>query len=343
MKISRDNYEIWFLDYLEERLDPGQREEVRQFLKEHPDLADELEAFSLSLVADGTLSFPGKAGLKKSMYDESEFFETTALAATEGDLSEEELARFTDWLTSHPEQNQIVNSLERCKLQPDLQITFPGRGQLKKKRSFNTVWIGVASVAALLLLALLLTYPEKETIQPIQQMSSTSILPSPVISPTVESRVLAHPSKAKSPITSIPVKTLKAVSSDKKGNLQPTQEEAHVVPHEYLAVQVMKPKTKAIESDLPSFTDHIALRMQDMAHPASNEISLSDFLQNKLEALKAEEPKSFPTREEFTLAGLRLFSRLPGNHLTGKKGRDGRLTTISFNTQLLAFSIPVNR
>ncbi|MEM9050444.1 MAG: hypothetical protein AAGC47_00195 [Bacteroidota bacterium] len=50
-KITRDNYEAFFLDFLEENLDDDQRAEFERFLELHPDLAselDEYEDFSLS-------------------------------------------------------------------------------------------------------------------------------------------------------------------------------------------------------------------------------------------------------------------------------------------------------
>jgi len=59
--------------------------------------------------------------------------------------------------------------------------------------------------------------------------------------------------------------------------------------------------------------------------------------------MKNQGPKGFFSREEVAVAGLRFFSLLPGKHLTGKKGRDGKLKSITFNTQMLAISIPVNK
>ncbi|MCH2215983.1 MAG: hypothetical protein MK086_12505 [Flavobacteriales bacterium] len=50
-KITRDNYEAFFLDFLEGSLDDDQRAEFEKFLELHPDLAselDEYEDFSLS-------------------------------------------------------------------------------------------------------------------------------------------------------------------------------------------------------------------------------------------------------------------------------------------------------
>jgi hypothetical protein len=99
MKINRDNYESWFLDYLEGNLDPEQMEMVRRFKIEHPDLADEAEEFSLFLKADSGLVYPGKHLLRKEVYDDPVHFEQFAIAAMEGDMSEEELRQFQHWST----------------------------------------------------------------------------------------------------------------------------------------------------------------------------------------------------------------------------------------------------
>lgn len=45
MKITRDNYESWFLDYLEGNLEEGMKEAFQEFLRHHPDLQEELRQF----------------------------------------------------------------------------------------------------------------------------------------------------------------------------------------------------------------------------------------------------------------------------------------------------------
>lgn len=46
-KITRHNYEAFFLDYLEGNLSEAQKAELSVFLKEHPDLAEEIDDFEL--------------------------------------------------------------------------------------------------------------------------------------------------------------------------------------------------------------------------------------------------------------------------------------------------------
>ena len=165
MKITRDNYESWFLDYIEENLDQEQMEMVRLFKIEHPDLADETEEFSPFLKADSGLVYPGKHLLKKEVYDDPVHFEQSAIAAMEGEMSEEELRLFQNWLDKNPDRKKIVKEFEQCRLLPDKKITFPGKSRLKKKTIWMTGWMQVAAVAAIALLVLLTFIPESRKIQ----------------------------------------------------------------------------------------------------------------------------------------------------------------------------------
>ena len=88
MKITRDNYEIWFLDYLVGRLDKEGMEAVQNFLIHHPNLAEELDTEIITLHTDHNSRFAGKESLKKEPLDDPAVFETAAIASMEGDLTE---------------------------------------------------------------------------------------------------------------------------------------------------------------------------------------------------------------------------------------------------------------
>ena len=65
MNVNRDNYESWFLDYLDGRLDAGQTGMLMSFLEFNPDLKEELEGMELlKLEAAGT-EYDLKASLRK--------------------------------------------------------------------------------------------------------------------------------------------------------------------------------------------------------------------------------------------------------------------------------------
>jgi hypothetical protein len=341
MKLTRDNYEIWFLDYLEGSLEQGQMDEVRLFLSLNPDLAEELESFAPALSANKGVIFPNKNKLKKDSYEDPLFFETAAIAAMEGDLDQEELNSFEKWLAKNPDKQELIHQFERTRLKPDPSITYPVKAVLKKKTTVIAFWFRVVSVAAILLLAVFLFYPTtRKQDSPARITAGTSM---PEQSNPVKKDV-ADAGKV------IPV-TVKADNRQKQNALHMNRKVKKIAApdtplvevRQTVSIAMLEARSIPVHTFVPVFTDLVPLKTPENVFFANNEISLSDFLENKLQTMKANGPKRFFSREEFTIAGLHLFSRLPGNHLTGKKGSDGRLKTISFNTPLLAFSIPVNR
>jgi hypothetical protein len=341
MKITRDNYEIWFLDYLEGRLDHPNMEEVRHFLLHHPDLADELDAISISLSIDQTVRFPDKEKLKRDSYDDAALFETWAVAAAEGDLKEEETIAFERWLDKRAVQKEFIRQLKLSKLEPNLEVTFPNKRRLKKKTTVIAVWIKVTAVAAILLIALFLFYPETKnqkrypitisetTMPPVEIPSASNI-------PTGKSTVHAT-LEGKTKQTQVVLASRKNVSRSKTKD-QPLKETRQMIPVEMLTARLV-----TLYSYEPVFNELVLIKIPGPYYAVTNKIPLSEFLRVKLQALKANGPKGFFSREELAVAGLRFFSRLPGNRLTGEKGSDGKLKSISFDTKILAFSIPVNR
>jgi hypothetical protein len=340
MKITSDNYEIWFLDYSEGKLNSQEMEEVRLFLSEHPDLSVELEAWSPVTLADHTIFFPDKQSLKKEKYDHLPYLETTAVAALEGDLDEPENLLFQKWLARNPEKQILIRSLSKTKLKPNPEVRFPGKGRLKKKERFLTGWIQFSSAAALLVLLFALFYPRLKDEQKVKILVESSDMPSlnePVKASTDLVKKRFEPTAA-----SQPAKNPSLPNRGKSGwNKIPTQNVSVIRNIEQ--VSSLQMKTVALYSEIPVMTDLMPVTERKIPVDFSREIPLSQFLKNRLLALKANEPTDYFTREEVMVAGLHLFSRLPGKHLTGKRGNDGRLKSISFNTALLAFTIPVNR
>lgn len=66
MKIDINNYEEYFISYMENELSPEVREEVELFVAQHPNLQSELEAFKMTVLQpDKSVSFSNKEVLLK--------------------------------------------------------------------------------------------------------------------------------------------------------------------------------------------------------------------------------------------------------------------------------------
>ena len=341
MKINRDNYESWFLDYLEGNLDQEQIEMVLLFKIEHPDLADQTEEFSPFLTADSKLVYPDKNLLKKEVYDDAVHFKQSAIAAMEGDMNDEELRQFHSWVDKNPDRQKFVKIFEQCRLVPDKKITFPGKNRLKKKTIWMSGWMQAAAVAAITLLVFLTFIPESRKTQSTSIQTAETTLPKrhnkvPEAEAAGNKSLPAQPEKKQKKVEVAPKRILK--KQDVK-----VEDLAPLEPRYAETIKKLEPRFGTLELPPPVFADLITILEQKALYAAYMEMPLSEFLKDKYQELKTSDPSEFITREEFTIAGLHLFSRLPGKRLTGRKGSDGRLKTISFNTQLLAFSIPVNR
>jgi len=99
MTIRRDNYEVFFLDYIEGNLRAEKHEELQLFLQNNPDLAAELEEMQLFqeqhyfTIGNEELSFDDKNSLKKNEVPAQEDLIDELLAKElEGDLKQDEKA-----------------------------------------------------------------------------------------------------------------------------------------------------------------------------------------------------------------------------------------------------------
>ncbi|MFN0031093.1 MAG: hypothetical protein ACKVOR_02930, partial [Flavobacteriales bacterium] len=93
MKITRENYEAFFLDYLEGNLADHLVSEFHDFIKANPDLADELDDVDAAAgYAFNSEVFDGKQQLKKPELPITEDELDLLLAReAEGEVSDEEL------------------------------------------------------------------------------------------------------------------------------------------------------------------------------------------------------------------------------------------------------------
>jgi len=69
MSISRDNYEVWFIDYLDGKLDREALAKLQEFLQANPDLEKELKEFSEVSLSPDTVEYESIESLYKKESD----------------------------------------------------------------------------------------------------------------------------------------------------------------------------------------------------------------------------------------------------------------------------------
>jgi hypothetical protein len=164
MKLTRNNYEEYFILYMDNELDSDQRREVELFVQKNPDLKEELELLQqFKLSPDTSVVFRDKEELM-----------STAVAGTVS-MQQIDLSNYEEWLVLYmdnelnPAQRKTVESfiaseplvknewdlLQSTRLQPE-EIVFPNRSSLyrttkKVRPMLITLWRVAAAVLLILL------------------------------------------------------------------------------------------------------------------------------------------------------------------------------------------------
>ena len=161
MKITRNNYEEYFLDYYENYLTPVQVAELMAFLEENSDLREEFDEFGemITLNPDTSIEFRNKNALKKKDITpvgkiDGDNYEEYFVAALEGDLSEKESADVSDFMNKNPETKLEYNALGSTFLKPE-NVVYKDKESLKKRGllvSYRPAMLYAVSIAASILL-----------------------------------------------------------------------------------------------------------------------------------------------------------------------------------------------
>lgn len=154
MEINLHNYEAYFLDYHENKLDAAATAELMLFLGQHPQLKEEFESYKHVSLEPTAISFGDKDSLRKfnSPVNPNNFDEIAA-QAVDGTLSLElqhELEKFTGLNPNYAKELELYN---KTRLTPDLAVIFDNKEDLKRStrvvRPTALYWSAAAAVILL--------------------------------------------------------------------------------------------------------------------------------------------------------------------------------------------------
>lgn len=139
MNINRNNYEVFFIDYIDGKLSSKQLEDLFGFLAVNPDLEEEfylLENKKLD-VSDEKCSF--KDTLKKQIGNSFEVsnFELECIDFVEDNLSESEKQKVLNAASSNSGNNSTLNLYHKTKLETNDAEKFPDPWTIKKLHPFE--------------------------------------------------------------------------------------------------------------------------------------------------------------------------------------------------------------
>ncbi|HSH52096.1 MAG TPA: hypothetical protein VK982_10285 [Bacteroidales bacterium] len=359
-EINRHNYEIFFIDYLDGNLSPLLEKRLWSFLKENPDLKDELENFEPVEISSEKQPFPEKQQLKKSILldkNQCSIFDEICIRYVEGDLSLKEKVALNEYMNNNSEKSREFKIFKQTKIEADTSILFPNKEKLKKSAMVFALkrlypYIAVAA-SILLLIAVYLLVPQKNS-EPYSDR-----IPVFETNPAQENfKILELTEETASTNISPPLaKVEKHPLSIKKKEDQSIQS-ADDIDKERFRVNAIDPlPIKPIEQkrtllNLASVESGITNKTLDYFHAQYNQEPgykrLTSFLAESVSERLINTPENKNKKFElFDLArwSVKGFNWLTGSNMTLEKqyNKDGEAEKINFNSKLIAFSAPIHK
>ena len=346
MKITRDNYEEYFLDYLDGNLDENLVNDFIDFLRQNPDLKAELEMAGAVKVELENISFEGKGKLYKEKFDLEPEFNRAAVALLEGDLQENEKTEFENYLSTHPEKQKEAAFFEKTKLKADESIVFRKKRSLYHYTGGKTILLWSTRIAAVLVLAFMV-YRVADNISTQKNLPENQVAvsekktkPEPAEAPVIPEKA----EKKEEPVptgnkTAEPLKKAEPKAEPEKSLRETTKGR---IEHERIAeirIPVEIPeKLSGRNVSLPVQQPELALvnirnTLQETRNDIYEERLLADLVKEKTGL------NNFSVNK-VARAGLNLVSNVSKEKFNYETNSDGEITELNFDSRLLAFSIP---
>ena len=101
--ITRENYEIWMIDYIEGTLDPEMKAAMEAFLLLHPDIREEMDGLEDVVLRAPGVEMQDKDSLFQSEWPtDPEVVHEQLAAFLEKDLSAEAILEVEAWIARYP-------------------------------------------------------------------------------------------------------------------------------------------------------------------------------------------------------------------------------------------------
>ncbi len=132
MNINRNNYEKFFIMYVDHELSAKERMEVEAFVAANPDLKTELEMFQeVVLQPEPQITFPGKEILfKNSNPVTEENYEEYFVLYGDDELNREQKEFVEQFVYRHPQFQADFELIQKARVVADTSIVYPDKSEL---------------------------------------------------------------------------------------------------------------------------------------------------------------------------------------------------------------------
>ena len=340
-KITRHNYEAFFIDYLEGNLTSSKKNELMSFLDSNPDIKEELQSWEeVKIIPDTNIQFAEKNTLKKdhSPFPEESPFEELCIAKAEGDLTKSEAALFDQYIKDEPEKAKIYNHYTKTKLTPDESIVFPEKEKLKaqKEKSVSLNYLHILALAAsiALIIGFIFNTSTDKAIKNYNYLNSENFKNDITIFASIENSDNNNKHSSKYNIN-----TNHSTSINK--NLLPIANFENINHFTSSNNSLTKIKPIFLELKTASENDYTT----DMHAKTDKKMLLANRRTN-IYSMKHSGNKEQPNRFLLDIAdlGFKSLSKLTGKELELKRSynKNGRLKRLAFKTESFSISTKMN-
>ncbi len=360
MKPNRSDYEIWFSDFLDGNLSEIQVEELKVFLKENPDLNEELNGLTMVTLIPPDFYFSGKNVLGK--YPESlseEQFEYLCIASLENDLTPGQKSEMNEIISRDKMRRKSFERIQKLKLKP-LSASFTGKSSVKKlttgQKIFKLSVIGLSAAATIaMIVSIFLFTPEKNNSD--SKQTAQIVIPDtifieadqPVTAKEPETNTIRNSGRSavRKSITGILTGVVNLNLTEQINQEQPDSVPIFLRPEALNSLKVEIP-----ENFVTAFDPEVnSIRVYDPGYipPLIDYRSNVQLFLARLFHEKIMNDKNSGTRPvesyEIAQAGIKGLNKLFGWALALQKNTDenGDTRSYNFNSRLLKFNAPVKK
>ncbi|RYY13589.1 MAG: hypothetical protein EOO04_31640 [Chitinophagaceae bacterium] len=168
MNINRDNYEEFFVLYIDKELTPAENAAVENFIDRNPDLKPELEMLQQTILpldemetfGNKNLLFRNEGEPVAAVINELNC-EAFFVLYADNELNNNENALVEEFIYRHPQYQENFELIQQVKFQPEKHIVYPDKSTLYRSENDHKVvpmftrmrsWKMVAAAAVLLMI-----------------------------------------------------------------------------------------------------------------------------------------------------------------------------------------------
>ncbi|MFH0761512.1 MAG: hypothetical protein V2A67_08420 [Bacteroidota bacterium] len=344
--ISGNNYEIWFMDYLDGRLDEGKVDQLLDFLDNHPDLKEELNGVAGCKLVMVTDECPAKSGLLKNAEDIPGIStdDQLCIARMEKDLSPESAAAFDKRMEHEPGLRRKFDAYCSTRLNQEI-IPYPDKNELKHKIRVLTPWILTAVCSAAILVLALILWPR--TGENIVNVADTNIKPAVQQPQRVEVPVVRE---SDAPAQLIAAVERKKVPATEKGDLQAADSPVR----EFIPMNALIPVFSTFRISIPDPLKTPVLFASIYPKPYISTLPDEEYLSIPQYALQIFREKvlgqdpMLVKKTRFSVwevagAGISRINEMTGSEMKFDRAYDtnGQVMAVSFSSRLVDLETPV--